>query len=271
VTYQVKTEAFVLNKEPGWKDEGYLLLFSKNYGLIRVTAGGVLKQTAKLSALTEPPVLAECNLTGTNGKMPSRLTTLSVKSFYENIRESYDNYSWYAFSVFMLRNFLYHQTPNTRMYSVWKEFLSSSKDWSKGKYRDTAFIYFLLRLIEEEGVCPLWNICSSCQKDWMDEEDSVFFSGEESLLCKDCAKLLQNENTQELSLDFLSVLPEKDHFTVPKGFLRITSNMRKVLQTIQKEGTLEQTFTNIFSKDKIDSQTIGKTRNFLLIFSAYLI
>jgi len=268
VSYQVKTKAYILDKEPGWGNEGYIYLFSQDFGYIRVIASGLYKTGSRLASITEPPIEAQCNLIGGDNKV-FRLTTLSPTNHLENVKNNYQNLSWYFLLVYILKHFLNFNTKNDRLFNLWNEVITSKNSWLNETNTDLSFIYFILRMLEEEGFCPLWNSCTNCQKLWEKDENAYYLPSEGGLLCKECIKPINNQDP--ILLNFLEVLPKKYKFQVPKGFLRITPDMLKLLKNTQKETELDKIFTNQFYKSRISSRTISRTRNFLLIFTSYLL
>ena len=49
---QIKTATFVLDKDPGYNDEGHIWLFTEKLGIIRATASGVCKRGSRLAGWT---------------------------------------------------------------------------------------------------------------------------------------------------------------------------------------------------------------------------
>ena len=75
----------------------------------------------------------------------------------------------------------------------------------------------------------------------------------------------------EISLDFLKLLPQEKNLRLPEGLLRIKPEEKIVLEICEKSENFKEAYTNIFSRPKMNDQTLAKVRNFLLIFLAPLL
>jgi len=269
---QVKTPALVLEKEPGWNDEGNITLFTKNFGLVKVVASGVYRPGARLASWTEPPsrVVAEIAL---REKSPGygRLFTLTLKDSFPHIRATYQNSSWYYFYCFLLRDFLPVGEKSAQLYNLTKEVLSHQDSWESEAKRDFNFTYFLVRLLRAQGVCSRFSCCTGCDKQF-EEDETVYFSlNEQGLLCSDCSQKIISQNSIGISLNYLSLLPVNKKLKLPAGLLRIHPEERKILETCENSDTFATDYANIFSRSSINDQTLAKVRNFLLIFLAPLL
>jgi len=269
---QVKTPALVLEKEPGWNDEGDILLFTRNFGLVRAVASGIYRPGASLSSWTEPPtrVVADIAL---RERSPGygRLFTLTLKDYYPHIRASYQNSSWYYFYCFLLRNFLPVGVKSPQIYKLLKEVLDHRESWEADTKRDFNFTYFLVRFLCNQGVCSRFSFCAACDEQFEADETAYYSLNEQGLLCETCAKLIDPQCFLGISLSFLSLLPENKKIKLPEGLLRIRPEERKILETCEKTERFATAYTNVFSRSSINDQTIAKVRNFLLIFLAPLL
>jgi|GEM_PF-1976098 len=297
---QVKTPALVLGKESGYNDEGYITLFTKHFGILRVTAAGVYKAGASLAAWTEPPasVIAEIAI---QEKSPGygRLFTLTLRDYFPHTRSSYRSLGWFYFYCHLLKNFLPYGIKSEKAYTLFKEVLKSYELWENDGKRDFNFIYFLVRLLGIEGICSDFSCCLQCEKQFEKEEMAYFTLSEQGLLCESCSKKTIRSKTRMLSsftqnqwisrysvaeqsrmslpsqtnisLDFLKLLPQEKTLKLPDGLLRIKPKERTALEVCGKSGKIRKAYTNIFSDSKMNDQTLAKVRNFLLIFLAPLL
>jgi len=275
--FQVKTPALVLDKEPGYRDEGEILLFTKLFGILKVTATGVCRPGASLSAWTEPPasVVAEIALPE-NHSGYGRLFTLSLENYFPYIRSSYQSLNWFYFYCFLLTNFLPRGVKSDKSYRLLGNVLKFEDSWKNDSWRDLNFVYFLVQLLKVEGLCSSFSHCVSCQERFQDIETTYYSLSEQGLLCKNCSVRTARDNNKKffsdtISLDFLRLLPQIKPLNLPKGLLRINPEERMVLEIQEKSEQIEQAFANIFSRPKINDQTFAKVRNFLLIFLAPLL
>jgi len=274
---QVKTPALVLDKQPGYNDEGNISLFTRDFGILRVTASGVYRSGASLSAWTEPPTSVTADISLQEKSFGyGRLFTLTLKNYFPHIRSSYQNTSWYYFYCFLLKNFLPQGIKSEGVYQLFKKNLEFKQSWESDEERDLNFIYFLVKLLRIEGICSGFSFCLKCEKQFKKDETSYFALNEQGLLCDDCSKKVALHNRSEFfpnqfSLDFLKLLPREKNLKLPEGLLRIKPEERTVLETCEESGDLKAAYANIFSRRKINDQTLAKARNFLLIFLAPLL
>jgi len=269
---QVKTPALVLEKEPGWNDEGDILLFTKNFGLVRVVASGIYRPGASLASWSEPPARVTADI-ALREKSPGygRLLTLTLRDGFPPIRATYQNTSWFYFYCFLLRSFLPMGVKSGQVYGLLKEVLGHAESWRSEAGRDFNFIYFLARLLDAQGVCSRFSCCVACDEQFEENETVYFSMSEQGLLCGHCAKLINPQCPIGISLNFMSLLPENKKIKLPEGLLRIRPEERKVLETCESAEDFSTAFANVFSRSSINDQTFAKVRNFLLIFLAPLL
>lgn len=273
--FQVKTPALVLDKQAGYNDEGKITLLTRDYGILRLTASGVFRQGASLAIWTEPPasLVADISL---QEKSPGygRLFTLSPKNFFAYLRADHQNLSWFYFYCFLLLNFIPQGSRSAKAFDLLKEILEFQKSWESDEGRDLNFVYFLVKLLKTEGICSGFNYCLSCEEQFAEDETVYFTLGKEGLLCEKCSKriaLSNNGYSNGFSLDFLSFVPIEKRLALPAGILRVRPEERTVLAVCEKSEYFKGAYTNIFSRPKINDQTLAKVRNFLLIFLAPLL
>ena len=271
--FEIKTLAFVLEKKTGYKNEGHLLLLTEERGLVWVTAEGVLKSGAKLTGWTDPPVLISANLLFLREKtFFGKILNLSQISHFSEVRTSYSNLSWYFFYVFLIKNFLIEGISDAFYFKLLKECLSqetAENSWLKAESRDLNFIYFFTKVLQKEGICPDWQNCASCGVEFSAVEAYFLPSFEQGLICGKCLKQTASNHfyfQQNVSLQFLKILPEKNQFSFPRGAIRVRKEERELLVLMEKNDDLNQIFANSNSSLKINNQTKAKVRNFLLLF-----
>lgn len=272
--FQVKTPALVLEKLPGYNDEGKITMLTRDFGILRLTASGVLRQGASLAAWTEPPasLVADISLQE-NSPGYGRLFTLSQENFYSHIRSDFNNLSWFYFYCFLVMNFNPGGSRTAKTYDLFKEVLELEESWKEPAKRDLNFIYFLVKLLKTEGICAGFNFCLACEEGF-DGEDVYYSSSIEGILCEKCSRksVIENEyNNQQYSFDFLKFIPIDKELALPSGLLRIRQEERSVLAICEESKQFPDAYTNIFSRHKINDQTLAKVRNFLLIFLAPLL
>lgn len=271
---QVKTESFVLDKIPGYNDEGKITIFTKKFGILSVVASGLYRPGARLSAWTEPPSLVTADLTlPERDSRNGRLLTLTLKKPFPAFRESYFSASWYYFYLFLLLNFLPQGIKSVFIYNLWKELLNSPA-FENTRNRNLGFIYFSTRLLKNQGFYPSFKFCVRCNKNWEAEETVYCYLPGQGLICRDCLKELVSQNhynNYEYSLDFLGLLPLKNKLNLPEGVLRIRPAERGILEISEKSPQLTDFFANIFSRSSINDPSLKKVRNFLLLFLAPLL
>lgn len=274
--FQVKTEGFVVDKIPGYGDEGKLTLFTKKFGILSVIASGLYRPGARLSAWTEPSNLVMADLSIPEEYFPNgRLLTLSPRIINSRIRRNYKSISWYYFFLFLLKHFLPQGIKSPYLYELWKELLSS-ESFDNSKRRNLGFVYFTTKLLKNQGFYPSFRFCLHCRKNWEESETAYFYMHDQGLLCQNCLKELSsdfqnNYSNFALSLEFLNMLPLKTRMILPEGILRIRPAERKILEIAEKSASLSEFFAKIFSRSKINNLTLKKARNFLLIFLAPLL
>jgi len=269
---QVKTPALVLEKEPGWNDEGEITLFTRDFGLVKVTATGIYRPGASLASWSEPPtrVVADIAL---REKAPGfgRLFTLTLKDYLPHVRLNYQNTSWYFFYCFILRCFLPVGVASPQAYKLTKEALGYRDSWETGAKRDFNFSYFLVRLLLTQGLCSRFSYCTACDEQFGNNETAYFSLNEQGLLCENCVKLINPQCPIGISLNYLSLLPTNKNIRLPAGLLRVRPEERAILETCETTDTFAAAYANVFSRSSINDQTLAKVRNFLLIFLAPLL
>lgn len=273
---QVKTAGFILDKAPGYGDEGKITIFTKDFGILHVVASGLYRPGARLSAWTEPPNQVMADLSIPEGSFRNgRLLTLSPRNIYSDLRRSYKNTSWYFFYLFLLMHFLPQGIKSPFLYDLWQE-LINSQTFRDQKHRNLGFIYFSTKFLKNQGFYPSFKFCLHCRKNWETDETAYFFLHEQGLVCHNCLKensgdYQNNHENYSLSLDFLNLLPLKNKIFLLAEVLRVRSAERIILEIAEKSGSLEDFFAKIFSRSKINDLSIKKARNFLLIFLAPLL
>jgi len=273
---QVKTEAFILDKVPGYQDEGKISIFSQDFGIMRVIASGLYRPGARLAAWTEPPSWVMADIIIPEGASHTgRLLTLSPKAVFAHLAKAYENLSWYYFYLFLLKNFLPEGIKAPYIYNLWKELLSS-ESFSDSAKRDLGFVFFTTKLLKNQGFYPSFRYCINCERFWEDEETAYFTFSEQGLICGKCLKenikrFSSPNNNNSYSLEFLGLLPLKKPLEMPKGVLRISPAERKILQICEKYEQLNHVYTNINSSHMMNDLSIKKARNFMLLFLAPLL
>ncbi len=272
--FQIKTLSFVLEKEPKYNEEGTLLFLTKKFGLIRVTATGLYKANAKLASWTEPPscVWATLSVSGEQHNPHYRLITLSPKKFFSPLHQSYQSLSWYFFYVRLLKHFLPFNIQMPKIFSLWQEIISAEESWLEEKTQKINFIYFTVKFLKIEGLCPHWQNCTACGEKWPTDKTAFFWPNEPGLLCQKCSQSLAKNNffvqNNPHSFQFFNILSLEKPLVLPKNLVRVPSEIIKILKISEESTTLTQTLAEIFSRSKINDSDIIKTRNFLLIFLA---
>jgi len=262
----------VLEKEPGWNDEGEITLFTKNFGLLKVVASGIYRPGASLASWTEPPTQVTADI-ALREKSPGygRLFTLTLKDYFPRIRTTYQNTSWYYFYCFLLHNFLPVGVKSPAVYDLLKEVLGHQDSWEDGTKRDFNFTYYLVHLLDAQGVCSRFSYCAACDEQFEKNETVYFSLNEQGLLCKNCSRKIGSQTPIGISLSFLNLLPANKRLKLPTGLLRIGPEERNILETCENTESLTAAYTNVFSRSSINDQTLAKVRNFLLIFLAPLL
>lgn len=265
-----KVEAFVLEKKLGWNNEAHLLLLSREKGLFYATAEGVLKSGAKLSAWTEPPTLILANLIFREEKKGfGKIINLSPIEYFENVKQSYENLSWYFFCVFLIKNFLIEKTPDQFYFLLFKELLLKSPAFESPENRDFGFIYFLTKILKKEGLMPNWENCSICQTEFQKEDVYFLPFAEEGFFCQKCLlsqKTIPKKNFFKYKLNFLKMLPPENRFDSPEGVMRIGQPERELLVFSSNCSEISSVFSDFNSSFKINNQVHKKVRNLLLLF-----
>ncbi|MBM3256613.1 MAG: DNA repair protein RecO [Candidatus Moranbacteria bacterium] len=269
---QIKTEAVVLEKKAGYGDEGYVFLFTQEFGITRATASGLLKSSSRLAAWTEPPSLITADfLVRKDGHSGKRLLTLSPKNFFPRVKSCYANLNWCFGYAQILSHFLPSNIPLPKLYPIWKEILSHQKSWEDGRGRNLNFAYLVTKLLKHEGVLPEWRHCFSCEKPWQKEEPSYFVFGREGLVCRECFSKTSPAGQNSLPLpnvvlDFLNIFSQEKELVLPKSVLRVPEEIRIILEICDKSAKITELFARVKSQNIINDQSFLKLKNFLLIF-----
>ena len=271
---QVKTRGFILDKAPGYGDEGKITIFTEKYGILRVVASGLYRSSAKLSAWSEPPSLVMADFMLPEGSSSGRLMTLSPLNLFLEIRTNFGRISWYYFYLFILNNFLPVGIKSLNLFKLWEETLSSIS-FSGKVGKNICLVYFVTRLLGNQGIYPGFEKCVSCEHQWKEDENAYFTFAEQGLLCGKCLKNYRDNyaNTDyclNYSLEHLKLLPLKKPLVFPQGILRIFPPERKVLEICEKSDSFDRAYANVNSCHKINDLCLKKARNFMLLFLAHL-
>lgn len=272
---QVKTRGFILDKVAGYGDEGKISIFTSKFGILRVVASGLYRSGAKLAGWSEPPSLVMADFVLPEDSINGRLFTLSPIKLFPKLRAKHSNVSWYYFYLFLLNNFLPAGIKSPFLFKLWEETLKSiTSDGFKG--RNLGLVYFVTRMLRNQGVYPGFKHCISCEKRWEKEETAYFTFDEQGLVCSQCLKKYQNNYPQDdrfrdYSLEYIRLLPFKKTLVFPQGFLRILAPERKILEICEKSESFDQAFANINSYHMINDLCVKKARNFMLLFLAPLL
>ncbi len=270
---QIKTPVFILEKEPQSKDEGRLLVLSRKYGFLRLTAAGLYKRGAKLGALSDPPILATAGIFLNADSMSGRLITLSDVNHLSHFKENYCNYLWFSFLIYLLKTFTQGESGVGKYFTLLVEIFSDEKAWKEEDKRNLNIIYFVLRLLEREGFDPSINDCFGCGKKFESNEKSYYCLGDQGVICQQCLrKVWKNlQFRKDISFDYLNFTPLTENIPWPKESFRISEEVRVVILTAQESADLKNFYAKIFLSPKINRHLILQSRNFLLYFLASLI
>ncbi len=270
---QIKSRAFILEKDAQNRDEGRLFLLSEDFGFMWLTAAGLFRPGAKLAISTEPPILVLAEILPTEDFRGGRLTTVTVEKYLEQFKNSYRNRIWFSFFVYLLKNFT-GESDAQKYFPLLEEVTFSAEDWSKNHERSNlAIIYFIIKLLHGEGVLPELKDCLGCDSVFSEKESSFYPLGESGLFCSDCFRKINAElvSRGNFSFEYLSLTPLTEEIPHPERDFRVNSEVRNLISEVRKSSDLKTAYAKIFLSSKINGQLILQSRNFLLYFLASLI
>jgi recombinational DNA repair protein (RecF pathway) len=262
---QIKSRAFILEKDAQNRDEGRLLLLSRDFGLIWLTATGIFKPGAKLATLTDPPVLAEAEVLLAEDERNGRLTTVSVENFCEHLKKDYRNRIWFSFFVYLLRNFT-GESDSKKNFALFEEVVSGVENWREEDRINCTVIYFILKILRGEGLLSSPEHCLACEKKFSETEKTFYALGETGLLCASCFRQskIDPDFQKNISFDYLEFTPLTELIPRPEKDFGVSGEVRNLLIQAEKSPDLESCYTKIFLGSKINGQLILQSRNFLL-------
>lgn len=269
---QIKSRAFILEKDAQSRDEGRLLILSEDFGLVWLTATGLFKPGAKLAAMTDPPILVSAELLLAEDERNGRLRTVSVENRLDYIRQAYRNRLWFSFCSYLLRNFV-GEGDSKKYFSLFEEVFLSEDNWRESPQSNLAVVYFILKLLRGEGLMPDLKNCLACEKNFSDREKSFYSLGESGLLCADCFRQTRADADfqRSISFDYLEFTPLTESIPRPERDFGVPAEVRNLLIEIERSSDLRACYTKIFLGSKINGQLILQSRNFLLYLLVSLI
>mgnify|MGYP000995750426 CR=1 FL=1 len=269
---QIKSRAFILEKDPQNRDEGRLLMLSEDFGLIWLTASGLFKPGAKLANLTDPPILVNAEVLLAEDERNGRLTTVSVENFCEHLKQEYRNRIWFSFFVYLLRNFV-AENDSKKYFGLFEKIILNKNNWLKNSRINFSVISFVSQLLQGEGLMPDLKNCLACGKDFSKKDKAFYSLGESGLFCAPCflRSVADLDFQKNASFDYLEFTPLTESIPRPERNFGVSAEARNLLIEIGGSADPDSCYTKIFLGSKINKQLILQSRNFLLYLLVSLI
>jgi len=220
---------FVKKKDRGEADQ-VLIIFTKNFGKLKILGRGIRKIKSKLRAGVQPFDLSEIEFI--QGKAYKTLTdTIQLKNF-SGIRKDLNKLK-IAFKIGEATdNLVRGEEPDVEIWSLLSETLKKLNDLSFSYNSYWLFFHhFLWKLLSILGYKPVLNECAVCQKKLT--PTLLYFSSEHGgIVCSKCIEDKEKKISPE-TVKILRILLNKDWNFLSR--FKIEQEHKKELKKISED------------------------------------
>jgi DNA repair protein RecO (recombination protein O) len=193
----LKSQAIILSSIR-WKESSKILtLFSREWGLIKVIARGVLRKNNPVSGIVETMNLVDIFISSKQSRSLQIMTDIDLVDSFIQTRADLTKLSFSLGVLELIRQTIGEHHSDTIFFDFTIYILQSIKD---AKNEEFVFVYFLLKLISFLGFKPNFSECSVCGKN--PGSGHFFFSSEKGTsYCSECAEgtsLFQKLSEEEM-------------------------------------------------------------------------
>jgi len=190
---QYKTTAIVLRTYDFKDYDRIVVLYSKEYGLIRAIAKGVKKQKSEFNGKLEPTISSKFILY--KGKNLDIVNQCDVIETFKGVRKSLKKLTFSLCYLELASVFAVEDDPNSEMYyNFLFDSLKKLESHDETSLIEKLLVEFEYNIISVAGYAPVFDTCNTCRRAIVETEYVSFSSGYGMTVCSKC-----NKNTANLS------------------------------------------------------------------------
>jgi DNA repair protein RecO (recombination protein O) len=222
-----RTEAIVLRRSDFGEADRLLVLYTPDFGKLRVLAKGVRKLTSRKSGHLE--LLTRSRLLMAKGRNLDIVSQAETIDAFRPLREDLHRTSYACYVAELLDRFTEEGVESRPLYDL----LLAALGWL-GESEDLALTarFYELRLLALAGYQPQLFYCVSCRRS-VEPVSNYFAPGDGGVLCPRCGQ--ERRGVEPVSLNALKVLrflQTRDYNTCRA--LRISPALHRELETIMQ-------------------------------------
>ena len=200
------TQGIVLQKKDWRESDSLFVIFTKDFGRLKLLGPGMKKINSKLAGQLSVPGIIDLMIV--KSKTQDKIGSAFLKKKFPLDLET-DYVYWCLFTELLDKGLSESQADE----ALW-DLVVKSINWlilaKKTEEKTVATVFFMIKFLQHLGYQPELNLCVTCKKDTSLENFSFWENG---LLCESCVKkIAQNNQTQKISkpvVDLLKTILEK--------------------------------------------------------------
>lgn len=186
-----------------------IVMYSKDYGIIRAVAKGVKKPKSKLGGRMD--LLVNNSLLLAKGKNLDIVSQAEVLNGFNRIRTDIFKISYASYCAELINIFGIEEDVNCdKIYSLLTQTLSNINDVDSKNEILSHVIHFQTELMKIIGYELALNACASCGKPY--EDNFIFSITSGGVVCPNCSQIFYPDSTTEKLVNILSAPFNYDSF-----------------------------------------------------------
>ncbi|MGD9580271.1 MAG: DNA repair protein RecO [Vampirovibrionia bacterium] len=196
---QYKTTAIVLRTYDFKDYDKIVVLYSKEYGIIRAIAKGVKKQRSQFNGKLEPTISSKFILY--KGKNLDIVNECDVIESFKGIRSSLKKLTFSLCYLELASAFGIEEDPNSEIYYDFLfDSLKKLELYDENSLIEKLLVEFEYNIISAAGYTPVFDTCNNCRKPIEESEYISFSSGFGMTICPECSRNISNLSDLSLGL-----------------------------------------------------------------------
>lgn len=227
-----RSQGFVLKEEKRGEADKVFIVFTKDFGKLKISGKAIRKIRSKLRAGIQPFYLSEIEFI--QGKNQRTLTDAISLDKFPNIKKNFNKLRIISKITEVFNDLVKGEEPDEKLWNLLLEvFKGLDSSPSSHSLYSLIYYYFIWNLFSILGYKPIFDQCIVCQKKLV--PDTLYFEMEQGgLMCGSCFKRSKKgEKTEVETIKILKVLLEKKWKIFSK--LKIKTEHQKNLKKISED------------------------------------